>query len=687
MSIKKSIKIKRILFFSIMFVITYALLATAIAPKQYSFELGDIPRQDIKAPRDTIDEQATQEKVNQALEKVDKQYTKKSEVKKSAEDNIRELFDKLIDINNTPSISDKSAELKKIKGISLNQADCDALFQIKKEELAKLKENLLLIIDEAYENNIEENKEDELKEVRKNIIPKILKLNLSENIYNVINTIMQNQIKSNFFYDDEKTQALISEAKKNVSKVIIKQNQIIVKEGEPVTQNQLDVLAQLGMLDESNGSNYIYVYLILALFVLVVMFIQYSYLFKNHSELFLDFKKLTLIGVINLGSLILARAMSYISPLIIPFACGPILLTLLVNYKVSIFFSVLNAITIGVLNGFDVQVIVIGIFTSLLGSTLLKKMQQRNELIYSTVYISIIAAILTISTGILISSNLKEVLIKSALTIVGGMFSGVLALGILPFIEGFFDEVTTLKLLELSNPNNPLLKKLLMEAPGTYHHSMLVANLSEMAAEEIGASSVIARIGSYYHDVGKTRRPYFFGENQIAMENPHNNMNPRESAKIIISHVKDGLELAQKYNLPKIIQDIIVQHHGTTLVKYFYYTMKNNAEDPESIKERDFKYPGPIPNTKESGIIMMADSVEAAVRSIKEPNEEKISQMINNIVDDKLKSGQLDNCDLTLKDIQKIKISFLKCLKGIYHHRIEYPKEKIKTLKEEKGSN
>ena len=249
-----------------------------------------------------------------------------------------------------------------------------------------------------------------------------------------------------------------------------------------------------------------------------------------------------------------------------------------------------------------------------------------------------------------------------------------------------FNEVTTLKLLELSNPNNPLLKKLLMEAPGTYHHSMLVANLAEMAAEEVGANSVITRIGCYYHDIGKIERPYFFGENQMGGDNPHNNITPNLSTMIIKSHVKDGLELAKKHNLPKVIQDIIAEHHGKTLVKYFYYTMKNNSENPDEIKIEDYMYEGPIPSSKEAGIVMLSDSVEAAVRSIKEPNKDKINEMVNSIMDDKLSSGQLNNCDLTLKDIEKIRTCFLTTLNGIYHHRIEYPKEKIKDLNDESHS-
>ena len=695
-NIKKRNNIRRILLFVGVFVLSYLLLITAIKPQQYSLEVGDIPRSDIKAPRDTIDERATKEAEDKALEKVDKQYTQKAEVKKQAEDNVILLFEKLNTIINnqsaqtatSTSVESNVSELKKIEGIALSEDEYKELLNIPKEQLSSLQKDILNIIDKTYEKNINEKDDESLNIARDSAVSLVEKLNLADKLKYVLEELVKGQINPNCFYDEEKTQELIDETRKSVAKVVIKQNQIIVKEGVPVTQNELDILSDLGMLDDGkNTSIYLYVYIVLAMFVGIIMFLQYNYIDRNYSEIFKNTKKITLISVINLMTLVFARTIGLVSPYLIPFACAPILLTLLINYKISIVISILNVIVISIATGFDAQVMMLGVISSILGATLLKKMQQRNELLYSTLYLSIVGVIITVSTGILISSNLREVLIKSAITFIGGVLSGIFALGILPFLEGTFNEVTTLKLLELSNPNHPLLKKLLMEAPGTYHHSMLVANLAEMASEEVGANSVIVRIGSYYHDVGKTERPYFFGENQMGGENPHNHMTPNLSAKIIISHVKDGIELARKHNLPKVIQDIIGEHHGTTLVKYFYYTMKNNSENPEEVKEEDYRYPGPIPNSKEAGIIMLADSVEAAVRSIKEPSEDKIKEMINNIISDKLSCGQLNDCNLTIKDIEKIKKCFLTALNGIYHHRIEYPKEKIKSLNEENNDN
>ncbi|WP_459480398.1 HD family phosphohydrolase [Clostridium saccharoperbutylacetonicum] len=682
---KMNSNMQRVMLFLSVFSISYLLIVSAIAPKHYNFKEGEIARVDIKAPRDIVDQKATKDKEEQAIAKVGKQYTLKPEIKKQAEDNITGMFDKLIALSSmvNTAVTDKENELKKLTAFQLTDEQYKSLLGINKDSLPDLEIKMISIIDGAYQKNLEENDDTDLKEVKKTAAAKIDALDLDAGVIAAFKQIVQNQIKPNVFFDQEKTDEKVQEAQKSVSKVIIKQNQTIVKEGEPVTENQLAILSDLGMLNDENGTAYLYVYLALAVFLFTILFLQYNYLKLNYQNIFENTKKMLLISVINLISLIFARSIGSISPFLIPFACAPMMLTLLLNYKISFVISALNIIIISAVNGFDVQIIILGVVSSILGATLLKKMQQRNDLLFSTLYIAIISAIFTLSTGVIVSSNFGDVLIKAGITFCGGLLSGIFALGILPFLEGAFNEVTTLKLLELSNPNNPLMKRMLMEAPGTYHHSMLVANLAEMAADEVGINSVVVRIASYYHDVGKIERPYFFSENQMGLGNPHDNIPPNLSTMIIKSHVKDGLELAEKYKLPKIIQDIIAEHHGKTLVKYFYYTMKNNCDNPDEIKMEDYMYEGPIPSTKEAGIVMLSDSVEAAVRSIKEPTNEKISEMINCIIDDKLRTGQLNNCNLTLKDIEKIRICFSTALNGIYHQRIEYPKDKIKELSTE----
>ena len=674
------------LILTLTFVVTYFLIIVAISPKKYDLKSGDIAQSDIKAPRETVDEVASQEVLDEALKKVDKQYTQKSEVKTNVENQVKDLFQKIIELTSSQKdIKNKVKELTSYKNFSLSEHDATTLLSLNRDTLKNLQWEILDILNTVYETNIQDGNEESLLAAQQTANSEMDKLNLDSSYESIIRNIVLSKIEPNLFYDEEKTNEKIEEVKKSTEKVIIKKNQIIVKEGEPITEGQIQTLKELGIIGEGKTGSLLVLYILTAMFIGIILYLQYTYVKKNHKAIYEDNKKLILICLLNVSYLVLASGVKYVSPYLIPMVCTPLLLSMLINHKVSLVLSSYNVILLGALIEFDPQIILLAFISTILSSTILRKMQQRNDIIYATLGIGLLCGILNFLIGNMVSINIKEVIINSLLTIVGVLISGVLTIGILPFIENTFDVVTTLKLLELSNPNSPLLRKLLMESPGTYHHSMLVANLAEMAAEEVGANPVVTRIGAYYHDVGKTSRPYFFKENQIGNENPHDKITAALSARIIISHVKDGVELAKEYKLPKVIQDIIAEHHGTTFVRYFYITEKNNSDDPDSINEDDYKYPGPIPSTKESGIIMLADSVEAAVRSITEPTSEKIEQMVSNIIDGKIKDKQLNNCDLTFKDLDKIKECFLKALKGIYHQRIEYPTEKIRTVKKEEN--
>jgi len=671
-------KSKRGFVFTVIFVLIYFLLITSIAPKKYNLTEGDIANADIKAPRDTVDEKATEEKISEALAKVEEQYTLKAEVKVEAQENIKKLFTKISNINSTiTDEKEKLTEAKKIEGFSLNEDELKIILALSTEEIYGIQANMIKIMDLVYANNITEGNADNIASANRMVSDELNKKAISRELEGVLLKVATSQIKPNLFVDTEKTEEKRKEVEKSVQKEIIKQNQTIVKEGEPITARQLQILEDLGLLNNGLGRTYFYTYLILGLFVAVVLGMQYSYLLRDKKEYYYNTRMVIMISVINLISLLLARGLTVISPFLIPLACGPIMLTLLLDYKTSLVINSLNILLVSVVVGFSPHIIILSIVNVIIGSTALKKLQQRTDILYSIIYIAVVSSIVTLATGMLVSNDLAGIFIDTGFVILGAILSGVLAVGFLPFFESTFDIVTNIKLLEMSNPNHPLMRRLLMEAPGTYHHSVMVANLAEVATEEVGGNPVVARIGAYYHDIGKIKRPYFFGENLMGRENPHNKITPNLSTLIIISHVKDGIELAKEYKVPKILQDMIEQHHGTTLVKYFYYTMKNSAEKPEDIKEEDFRYPGPKPTSKEAGILMLADSVEAAVRSINDPTKGKIEEMVNNIIKDKLHSDQLVNCDLTLRDLEKIRKSFLKSLNGIYHHRIEYPTEKV----------
>lgn len=672
-------KWKRIFLFTITAIFIYFIMLTVVTPKRYKLNEGDIATVDIKAPRDIIDEEATKAKEQEVTAKVEKKFTLKNEIKIEASENIKSFFDKLINLKSN-DIDEKSkiSELKKIDAFKLSDAEYKTLLDLNVDKDTELQWIALTAIDKGYEKQIEEDNSEDIAEAKTIVDDYLSSQELESNIEVILREMCESQIKANYFFDQSKTDEAVKEALKSVSKVMIKKNQTIVKEGEPITQQQINILTELGLVGEDLSKDYIYTYIILAFFVLFVLGMQYMYLKKEKKEILIDTKLVFLILLLNLLSVISARVFTFVSLFIIPIACAPILMTVFLDSKISIVINSLNLLFVAVIVGFDPQVILIGIVSTIVSSTTLKKVSQRNDILYSTVYVVAAVAVVILSSGILLSNNIKQILLDVILAVFGAFISGILAMGLLPFLESSFSLVTNMKLLELSNPNNPLLKRLLMEAPGTYHHSVMVANLAEVAAEEVGANPMLVRVGAYYHDVGKIKRPFFFGENQLGGTNPHDKISPTLSTTIIISHVKDGLELAKEYDIPKVVSDMIVQHHGTTLVKYFYYTLKNSSENPDEIREEDFRYPGPKPQSKEAAIIMMADSVEAAVRSIQEPTLEKIEDMVNNIVKDKMNSNQLNECDLTFRELEVIKACFLRVLKGIYHHRIEYPTEKGK---------
>ena len=256
--------------------------------------------------------------------------------------------------------------------------------------------------------------------------------------------------------------------------------------------------------------------------------------------------------------------------------------------------------------------------------------------------------------------------------VINGLLSGVITLGVLPLFEYILQTVTNISLLELADLNHPVLQRMILEAPGTYHHSLIVGNLSDTACSAVGANGLLARIGAYYHDIGKLHKPEYFIENQDVKKNRHDDLSPTMSKLVIMNHIKEGLEMAKKYSLSPALWSFIQQHHGNSLVYYFYRRALEGKEEDGEVTEEGFRYPGPKPDTKETAIVLLADSVEAATRSLKDPSPDKIEETVHKVINNKFIDGQLDACELTLKDIEKISGVFIKILSGIYHSRISY---------------
>ncbi len=513
----------------------------------------------------------------------------------------------------------------------------------------------------------------------------------------IVQEIARLTLTANKFYDEEATKEAKVQAREDTDTVFIKQGDVLVSKGQFITEELYTFLDDNKLL--KNEVNYWpQLGLVMLSFLLAFglhMVIRQSSASKykyNNSQLLM----LVLIFVItvlsmNMVSIVQNSVHPYIG-YIAPVALGAILVSLLMDVSLAFFcamiFSILSSVILNVNQGqiFDFHFGFFTMIVSYVAISAIHKASQRSTLLKGGIMVSLFGSI---AVFILILIDGKEwsqiqTLYTLAFAFAGGLLTAVLVIGLMPFFEVTFGILSALKLVELSSPNHPLLRKLLTETPGTYHHSVMVGNLSEAAAEAIGANGLLCRVGSYYHDIGKTKRPSYFIENQNHMENPHDSLDPMLSKSIIIAHARDGVEMLKDYKLPKLIRDIAEQHHGTTFLHFFYHKALKKAEEqgvePE-FTELDFRYPGPKAQSKEAAVVGIADSVEAAVRSLRNPTVEQVETMIEKIIKNRMDDHQFNECDLTMKELDIISKTLKESVMGIFHSRIEYPEEIKKTTK------
>ncbi|WP_051178704.1 HD family phosphohydrolase [Thermodesulfovibrio thiophilus] len=355
----------------------------------------------------------------------------------------------------------------------------------------------------------------------------------------------------------------------------------------------------------------------------------------------------------------------------IPFAIGPLMVAILFDFHTAIIFSLILSLMTGI--WLKISLLPIYVFIGcLIGAFSLLKFKKRSDVINAGISVAIANIVCSIAILLIIDKfSFNSVYFSVIFSIINGFTISALCFLILPSLERLFNITTSVSLIELLDIDHPLMKQLSMEAPGTYHHSMIVGSLAEGAAEVVGVNPLFAKVASYYHDIGKVRMPDYFVENQKDYISKHEKLSPHLSSMIIIAHVKDGVELAEEFHLPEIIRDVIQQHHGTSLVTYFYQKALKESENPPS--EQDYRYPGPKPQTKLAALIMLADAVEASSRTLDDPTPARISGLIDKIIKNIFLDGQLDECEITLKDLSEIKNKFEYTLTGIFHRRISYP--------------
>ncbi|MCM8797543.1 MAG: HDIG domain-containing protein, partial [Candidatus Omnitrophica bacterium] len=404
-------------------------------------------------------------------------------------------------------------------------------------------------------------------------------------------------------------------------------------------------------------------------FVLFALYL-YSVLRGFKSRGYTPLNALFLFMVIFSGSYLLL--MGNLSAFYIPYPLIPMLATLLfANLEISFLLTVAIAVAISSLSTAPFQLAILFLLSGIVSSFLALDARKRTTVIRAGVLVGLIQAAALIFWE---RFNFYAPL-RYGILFLNGIISSWLVLGILPIFEYLFSTVTNISLLELADFNHPLLQQMIMDAPGTYHHSLIVGNLSESACNSVGANALLARIGAYYHDIGKLSKPEYFSENQELNKSKHDDLAPTMSRLVIMNHVREGMEMAKKYKINPAILDFIQQHHGKSLVYYFYRRALEELEEDQEIKEEGFRYPGPKPNTKETAIVLLADSVEAATRALKNPAPVKIEEVVRRVINNKFIDGQLDECELTLKDLEKISTVFIRILSGIYHSRVSYPEE------------
>lgn len=520
----------------------------------------------------------------------------------------------------------------------------------------------------------------------------ISKVNLQDIFFDIGYDIIVEHMIPNLIYDRGLTESNQRSNIKQVprSKGVVLENELIVDANIRITEDVLQKLnslsASIDNMNENKPLDDIWSYLGRVIVLLIVISLFFTFLYMYRIDVFSDWKMILLMSIIILFQMLLASLIiSYFqfSEYLVPVSVGALTLTILFDARIGFMSTVAVSILVGLMMGQNIDFVITSLFISTVGVYNIRELRKRSQL-FTTMFALIGASIIVIiAIGLFKEHSWSKIIVDLQILTLNSFLAPIITYGLIGLTEMVFEVTTDLTLIELLDYDRPLLKRAQRETNGTFNHSIVVGNLAEACATAIGAHSLLCRVGAYYHDIGKMIKADYFIENQYASDNKHDAIKPTMSAKIIRSHVNNGLQLAKEYGLPKIVSDFIPMHHGTTRVEYFYRQALDAVDGDESkIDESQFRYPGPKPNTKETGILMICEAIEAAVRSIKNPDIMKIENMIDKIIKQRVDDGQLSDCPLTLDELNKIKgtvdgnTGMLHVLRGIYHIRIEYPDDK-----------
>ncbi|KUO64144.1 MAG: hypothetical protein APF84_08000 [Gracilibacter sp. BRH_c7a] len=688
--------------FLIFFMLFTTIIASGLFGSKLNIELREPSPTLITAPYDKEIEDLTKyhEDQNEAAKAVKPVYTSDAEKVSSISTELNNIFLTLkLQLGSRKDISQKIDELRLNSVLdALPDSTLHSLLTHSENDLFKAQEIITrIIIGIATDPENGAKAEAEVPLLKDKMKEEVQKSSLSEAEKTMAQALIELKVtEPTLIIDEIETRKLQEAASAGVKPTVhqYRANEKIVGPGEIVDERIYQVLVNYGLVEVQ--SPWIPVAGI-AIHVLIGMVILVLFAYQFSPEIFIRWKSLVLIALAILLVLIIGKGflaidlgqsdLNNLTTALIPVAWATMTVTILLGVKIAVVVAIILGIFVGTMAdpaSLGVTGSIAGLFAlvgGIVGIQSVARLDQRSDLARAGLYIALVNVALISGIALIIQMSPTYWFIGCILGLFNGFLSSALTMGTLPWFESGFHITSSVRLLELSNPNSRLLKSLLMEAPGTYHHSVLVGNLAETAAEDVGADAVLVRVGALYHDIGKLKRPYFFIENQFSKDNPHDKIAPTLSALILISHVKDGLEMAREHKLPDSIKDIIAQHHGDSLTSFFYHKAKE--ENPD-ITDESFRYDGLRPQSKEAALVLLADNVEAAVRSHKGNTPGRIEGLVRKIIKDKFDEGLLDQCDLTFKDLDKISTAFVKVLSGIFHSRVEYPElpSAKKTLEE-----
>jgi len=659
--------------------VTGAVMVLPLLPTgQVVLEEGDVAPQIIRAPHSlTYDSAIRQaEERGMAASRVEPVYTiPDPALARQQLDRARQVIDYLgsVRADTLASSAQQRAWILAVPEMTaLSSETLDGFLALPDESWDRVQLETLAVIDQAMRREIREGYLEETLEG----IPALVRLDLSDEETAATIALAQRFMVPNSFLDPTATAQAQARAREEVGPVArrFEAGQVIVREGDRVRALDIEALDQFGLRQpQVEWPDLIGAGLLAVLATLLLCL----YLARFQSDVLWNGQKLLLLVLLTSFSVLVAGLMvpgGVVLRYLVPASALAILASAALGPHVGVATAVFLGGVVGVIADNSLEMVAYTAFGGLVAALALGRVERIGSLFRAGAFVALMhmatVIIFRLPQGVAQPGDLLIMVLSGA---VNGGISASLALGGLFLIGPLFDITTTMRLIELSRPDHPLLQRLLREAPGTYHHSLMVANLAEQAAERIGADALLTRVGAYYHDVGKIARPYFFVENQVEGMNPHDRLDPRTSAEIIISHVKDGLELARRYRLPRRIRAFIPEHHGTNRASFFYSKAIQLAGDGLLVDENDFRCPGPKPQSKETALVMLADGCEAAVRAMRPTSAEEVAEIVNRVVAERVDQGQLSECDLTLRDLEVIRGTLISALKGVFHPRIKYP--------------